>query len=75
MSLALPGARNLFCHMQHALTNKLKGRVALNKGTYHALDDFCWLLNNIAERPTRIAELVPEEPKAPCAADKSTSKA
>ena len=59
MSLALPGARNLFSHMQHALSSKLKGRVALNKGVHDALDDFRWILTDIASRPTRIAELVP----------------
>ena len=59
MSLALPGARNLFSHMQHALSSKLKGRVALNKGVHDALDDFRWILADIASRPTRIAELVP----------------
>jgi len=59
MSLALPGARNLFSHMQHALSSKLKGRVALTKGVHDALDDFRWILNDIASRPTRIAELVP----------------
>ena len=59
MSLALPGAQNLFSHMQLALSKKLKGRVALNKGVYHALDDFRWMLADIENRPTRIAELVP----------------
>ena len=59
MSLALPGSRHLFSHMQHALSTKLKSRVALHKGVHHALDDFRWMLNDIANRPTRIAELVP----------------
>ena len=59
MALALPGARHLFSHMQHALATKMGGRVALRKGVHHALDDFRWLLDNIASRPTRIAELVP----------------
>ena len=59
MSLALPGARNLFSHMQLALSKKLKGRVALNKGVHHALDDFRWMLADIENCPTRIAELVP----------------
>ncbi|EJK67861.1 hypothetical protein THAOC_11042 [Thalassiosira oceanica] len=45
--------------MQHALSSKLKGRVALNKGVHDALDDFRWILTDIASRPTRIAELVP----------------
>ena len=40
MALALPGAGNLFIQMQHALTNKIKTRIALNKGVHQALDDF-----------------------------------
>ena len=40
MALALPGAQNLFSQMQHAIANKLKGCVALNKGVHHALGDF-----------------------------------
>ena len=59
MALALLGARNLFSQMQHTLTNKIKTRVALNKGVHQALDDFRWLLRDISLRPTRIAELVP----------------
>ena len=59
MSLALPGARNLFSHMQHALSKKLQNQVAVNKGIHHALDDFRWMLSVIENRPTRIAELVP----------------
>jgi hypothetical protein len=64
MALALPGARNLFSQMQHALTNKVKGRVNLNKGVHQALEDFRWLLSDIASRPTSIAELVPLLPSA-----------
>ena len=59
MSLALPGARNLFSHMQRALADKLGGRVSLTKDVHQALADFKWLLNDIKARPTRIAELVP----------------
>ena len=59
MAMALPGARNMFSHMQHALTTKTKTRVALNKGVHQALTDFRWLLHDIQSRPTRIAELVP----------------
>jgi hypothetical protein len=59
MSLALPGARHLFSHMQHALTTKSKGRIALRKGVHDAISDFQWILNNISTRPTRIAEVVP----------------
>jgi hypothetical protein len=31
----------------------------LNKDVHQALKDFRWILNNLSERPTRIAELVP----------------
>ena len=59
MSLALPGARHLFSHMQLALATKIKSRVTLSRGVHDALADFRWLLNDIKNRPTRIAELVP----------------
>ena len=59
MSLALPGARHLFSHMQLALATKIKSRVALSRGVHDALANFRWLLNDIKSRPTRLAELVP----------------
>ena len=59
MSLALPGARNMFSMMQHALATNKKTRVALTKGVHQALKDFSWMFNDIVSRPTRIAELVP----------------
>jgi hypothetical protein len=64
MSLALPGARNLFSTMQKALTLKSKTRIALHKNVHTALDDFRWMLNNITNRPTRIAEIIPLNPGA-----------
>ena len=42
MSLALPGARHMFSHMQHALQTKLKTRVSLRKGVQDALNDSRW---------------------------------
>ena len=59
MSLALPGSRNIFSTMQNALSKQKGARVALNKGVHHALDDFCWMLNNISSRLTWLAELIP----------------
>jgi hypothetical protein len=59
MSLALPGARNMFSQMQQALSNRCKTRVSLTKGVHQALDDFRWMHQDISSRPTRIAELVP----------------
>ena len=59
MSVALPGARNMFSQMQKALSDSPKTRVALTKGVHQALEDFRWMHKNISSRPTRIAELVP----------------
>ena len=64
MSLALPGARYIFSSMQNAFSSSMKGRLALDKGVHHALDDFRWMHDNISTRPTRIAELVPLPPVA-----------
>jgi hypothetical protein len=64
MSLALPGSRGLFSHLQHALQSRSGHRVALNKGVHQALQDFRWILDNLSTRPTRIAELVPLLPSA-----------
>ena len=51
--------RDLFSHRRHALTNKIKRWVALNKDVYQALDDFRWILKDVSTCPTRIVELVP----------------
>ena len=64
MSLALPGARNLFSHLQEALTGKQNQRIALRKGVHDSIKDFKWMLQDISRRPTRIAELVPLPPSA-----------
>ena len=59
MSIALPGSRHLFSHMQHALTHRTGSRISLKKGVHQSLADFQWILNDISSRPTRIAELIP----------------
>ena len=64
MSLALPGSRNIFSTMQNAFSSTTKGRLALDKGVHHALNDFRWMHGNISTRPTCIAELVPLPPAA-----------
>ena len=71
MSLALPGARNLFSHMQLALEHKFGQRIALIKEVHHALNDFCHLFNNIANGSTRMAKLVPLLASAVCHHDAS----
>jgi hypothetical protein len=65
MSLALPGAKNLFSILQAALSASSRtGRIALKKGVHDSLNDFQWIYNDICQRPTRIAEVVPLLPSA-----------
>jgi hypothetical protein len=77
MSLALPGSRNIFSEgehvlhgaenfstMQNALASKTGGRLALDKGVHHALENFRWMQEDISSRPTRNAEVVPLPPVA-----------
>ena len=59
MSLAMPGARHLFSHMQRALASKLGGRISLTRDVHQALEDFRWLFRDITSRPTRLAEIIP----------------
>jgi hypothetical protein len=58
MSLALPGLRNIFSTMQNALALKTGGRLALDKGVHHALDNFWWMQVNISTCHTQIAEVL-----------------
>ena len=59
MALALPGARSMFSHMQHALSTSKGARISLKKDVHAALADFQWMLDDISNRPTRIQELIP----------------
>jgi hypothetical protein len=54
-------------HLQHNATrpsSKVKGQIVLKKEVHNALDDFRWMHNNIASRPTCIAEIIPLLPAA-----------
>ena len=59
MSLALPGARNMFSLMQQALSTSKRTQIALTKGVHQALKDFTWMHKDIVSHPTRIAEMIP----------------
>ena len=59
MALALPGARGMFSQMQEALCHVKGKRVTLSTGVHKALSDFKWLAEDVANRPTRMYELVP----------------
>ena len=62
MSLALPGARGLFSHLQQAGRSRQGSRLRLTPAFHRALDDFRWLLRHLGSRPTRLFELVPTAP-------------
>ena len=65
MAVALPGSRNLFSRLQHAMTlRQNKHRISLRRGVHQALDDFRWLVKDLERRPTRLAEVVPLRPVA-----------
>jgi hypothetical protein len=61
MSLAIPSACCLFSHLQAALVSKQQGRLRLAPGFHDALDDFCWLRDDL-KRPTELYELIPVAP-------------
>jgi hypothetical protein len=62
MSLAIPGARGLFSHLQAAIRTRHKNRLRLSPSFHQALTDFRWLYTNLSSRPTRLQELVPTTP-------------
>ena len=62
MALALPGARGLFSQMQEALCHVKVKRVTLSPGVHDALENFKWLAEDVAKRPTRMYKLVPLRP-------------
>ncbi len=62
MSLALPGTRGLFSSLQAALRSSDGKRLRLTKSFHDALADFEWIRKDLADRPTRMQELVPTAP-------------
>ena len=62
MALALPRDSGFFIQMQEALCH-VKGKiVALSTGVHEALEDFKWLDEDVANRPTCMYELFPLQP-------------
>jgi len=60
---AIPGARGLFSQLQEALGHPdERKRIKLHQGAHDALEDFRWLATDLASRPTRLYELVPQTP-------------
>ena len=72
MTLAIPGSRGLFSHMQEALRHcDTTQRLSLHRGVHDALSDFRLLHQDLARRPTRLYELVPLTPTVDGAHDAS----
>jgi hypothetical protein len=62
MVLAIPGGRGLFSALQLGLKHADKHRIRVTSHLRNYLDDFETLAHSLAERPTRLAEIVPDEP-------------
>jgi hypothetical protein len=61
MSIAIPGSRGLFSLLHEALRHQEPGaRIRLSRGVHDCLDDFRWTSNDLAARPTRLYEIVPQ---------------
>lgn len=61
MVIAIPGGLGCLSWLQERLRNA-PDRIYLNTQFKDAIDDFRWLADDIANRPTRIAEIIPEAP-------------
>ena len=62
MSIGIPGSAGLFGALQLGLTESGDGRIRVTKHIRAHLNDFERLARDLCTRPTRIAEIVPEEP-------------
>ena len=61
MSLAVPGSAGCFSFLQEALKPGAK-RIPLSPAVKDQLRDLLWLAQNLAKRPTHLAEVVPTPP-------------
>ena len=66
MSVAILGCTGLFSILQEAVRHEDKSRncICLSTTLHEFLDDFRWLAQDLVLRPTRIAELVPDQEPA-----------
>jgi hypothetical protein len=73
MVLGIPGGRGLFSQLQLALRQVQGSRVKLHREARHQIEDFWVLAQDLASRPTRIAELLPTDPAFVGACDAAKS--
>jgi hypothetical protein len=59
MVLGVPGGQGLFSQLQFALTSSAGHRVRIHDEARHQLEDFLTLAEDLAARPTHIAEIIP----------------
>jgi hypothetical protein len=64
MTLAIPGGRSLFSHLQHGFKHQDKFRIKINPGIRAQLDNFKHLARDLGARPTQLSEIVPDLPAA-----------
>jgi hypothetical protein len=69
MSAGLPGSHGLFSVLQATLSRGDKHRVRLTRCVFDAISDFRFLIDSLAERPTRLRDLVPVSPSDTGACD------
>jgi hypothetical protein len=69
MLLGIPGAQGLFSVLQEAFRHTTDNRVRLSSAVHAFLDDFRWLAQDLTSRPTRLAEILPQDPAAVGAVD------
>ncbi|KAL7558470.1 hypothetical protein ACA910_011645 [Epithemia clementina (nom. ined.)] len=72
MVLAIPGGQGLFSTLQEAFCHPdqcNQKRLKLNRNVHALLSDFRWLARDMAHRPTRLMELVKQEPATIGASD------
>ena len=62
VSVAIPGSAGLFSALQWAQNKANGNRIRVNKFVRDSLDAFCRLATSLCHRPTRLAEIVPQEP-------------
>ena len=64
MALGVPGSRGLFSLLQEGLRHSDKYRIRITPAMRDQLDDFEHLAHSLSERPTELAEIVPDHPVA-----------
>ena len=64
MSIGIPGSRGLFSLLQEGLRHTDKHRIRITPEMRDQLSDFEHLASTLSDRPTELAELVPDHPIA-----------